>query len=201
MKSKYIKLIFPLILSLFLCSCVSLRVGKVEQNFSKQSAASRQAKLRAIKTFNISGALSITTPQKTYLVNYTWVQNGGYYRIKLASSLNAVSYEIIGGPNKVVLRQAKHKDIMAHNVNALMQRELGYVLPLAGMRYWVLGLPAPGNYKSTLDNFGHLQTLKQNGWFINYLLYQSYDHLDLPRLMRISGHKLAIKFVIKNWQL
>jgi outer membrane lipoprotein LolB len=184
-----------------LSGCVSLHVGKVEQDFSKQSVALRQKDLQAISNFNIVGALSITNPQKTYLVNYQWQQNGVNYKIKLASSLNAVSYELYGAPHKVILRQARQQDVIANNVGALMQRELGYVLPLQGMRYWILGLPDPSQYSATRDSFGHLQTLQQNGWQINYLLYQSYNKMDLPRLLKISGHNLKIKFVIKQWQL
>ena len=194
------KLIIGAVLAVTLSGCVSLRVGKVEQNFSKQSVDSRRQKLRAIKNFQALGAISITTPQKTYLVNYVWRQQGSSYWIKLTSSLNAVSYEIFGNSRRVTLRRARQRDVSAHSVNVLLQRELGYSLPLAGLRYWILGLPASGEFTSSNDKYGHLYKLQQQGWRINYLLYQSYDGMDLPRLMRISGHDLQIKLVIKKWQ-
>lgn len=201
MKINYLaKIIVVATLVSTICGCVSLRVGSVQQNFTKQTVTARQRKLRAVRKFHVLGALSITTKQQTYLANYDWQQQGDSYTIRLTSSLNAVSYVISGRPGHVVLQQSNKKPVIAKSLAQIMQTEVGYSLPLLGMRYWIFGLPAPGKHSSKFDNYGHLQQLSQQGWQINYLIYATHAHLDLPRLLRVTGHGLAIKYVIKQWQ-
>ena len=55
-------------------------------------------------------------------------------------------------------------------------------MPLAGLHYWILGIPVPAAAeRHTLDEWGRLKSLSQSGWDIRFLDYARYDGEELPR--------------------
>ncbi len=67
--------------------------------------------------------------------------------INLSGSLNIGSVVIIGQPNKVTLQRGNEAPISATTAEELMQRQLGWTLPIPSLWYWARGLPAPGPAK------------------------------------------------------
>ena len=86
----------------------------------------------------------------------------------------------------------------------LLNKLLGYSLPILGADYWVLGMIDP-NYKqvsySNLNEYGSLSNLSQAGWGIKYLNYKVYNGIMMPNIIIFynSDKDLQIKLVIKKW--
>lgn len=94
------------------------------------------------------------------------------------------------------------------NPGALLTRLTGLRLPVAGLRFWILGIPAPGLVTTQrISPWGLLTTLKQNGWFIRY---RRYDHTPwgrLPRLLVLTrkarptaAPTLTVTIRVDRWQ-
>jgi outer membrane lipoprotein LolB len=82
-----------------------------------------------------------------------------------------------------------------------MQENLGWSVPVKNYYYWVRGIPAPHlPYQKTMDRYHHIQTLSQQGWRIDYLSYQSYQGIDIPRKIRLRYGKLTLLWVTQLWQ-
>ena len=54
----------------------------------------------------------------------------------------------------------------------LIQEQLGFAPPLDALRYWLLGLPAPGDAQESRSPGGQLLSLTQQGWLVEYQEYQ-----------------------------
>lgn len=73
-------------------------------------------------------------------------------------------------------------------------------LPLASLRYWVLGRPAPGAVDAQqLDADNRLAVLRQNGWEIRYLEYQSVPPWVLPSKLQARQGEVELRLAIKRW--
>lgn len=190
------------LLTVLLAGCVSLRVPAPSKNYQVVSAQTRQQQLRRLNAWDIRGALSVQQGGQADIANYTWRQSGAKrFRISLSSSLNFYQIYLLGRPGRVTLWQTKKDSIVARSPERLLQKTLGWSLPISNLFYWIRGLALPGAKHARYDRYGHLTTLHQRGWFIQYGSYVKVDHLDLPQSIKLQRGKLKMKIVVKRWSL
>ncbi|RFC36941.1 MAG: outer membrane lipoprotein LolB [Candidatus Nitrotoga sp. LAW] len=94
------------------------------------------------------------------------------------------------------------KHYAAKDVDELTQQVLGWHLPLSGLRYWVLALPAPrGAFNIEHDTNGQVMLLSQDNWTIRYTRYaaQTLDSLPLRLVLQRDG--LEIQLLIDEWEI
>jgi outer membrane lipoprotein LolB len=81
---------------------------------------------------------------------------------------------------------------------------LGWHLPVEYLRYWVIGIPAPGRAViKSVDARGRLVELEQDGWRVTYPEYLGADNVAgeaLPRRLVVSDPRLRIRVVVDEWQ-
>ncbi len=159
----------------------------------------RSQQLSSIRAWSIHGSTSIQHQNKTDMASLTWIQRDEGYNISLFGPLSLGRVTIQGGPGRVTLTRSNKPPVSASSPEQLMQRELGWQLPISNSFYWVRGIPAPGKYQMRLDSQNRLAQLNQEGWNIQYLGYMKIQQMDLPRTIELSNPRLRIKIVIRNW--
>lgn len=93
------------------------------------------------------------------------------------------------------------KQYIASSSDELMQRTLGWHLPLRGMPYWVRAKPMPGEPASiTRDDNGQISQLRQDGWDIHYTAYAAGTADSLPLRMTMRHEQVQIRLLIDEWQ-
>jgi len=160
----------------------------------------RSAELKRIQAWTMHGSVSIQHAQKTDLASLQWDQQNDRYQFALFGPLGFGRVEIKGQPGRITLTQSNKQAISAATPELLMQRQLGWQIPVVHLYYWARGLPAPGiSAKTTFDAYHHLIKLKQENWEIEYLEYMPLGPVDLPRKMQLTSEKLKIKLVAREW--
>lgn len=187
-----------------LAGCVSMSTKQQAPNtFQTKTAQQRQEQLNKVESWDAAGAISIQQAHKSPMImRYEWQQMGpSNYQIELSGSLNMGAATITGQPGRVTLRKGDQAPVSAPTAEQLMQKNLGWSLPINSLWYWARGLPAPGpNDGVKYDDYGHLIMLRQYGWLINYQEYQTVEGVDLPQVIELQGRGLLIRLVIKQWK-
>ena len=162
----------------------------------------RQQQLQQLQNWDMQGRVAIETAQDNWTASVTWKNETEHYQMRFMAPLSQGTFELNGTPGHVQLRTPE-KTLEAPDPHALMQENLGWSLPVYGMRYWVLGLPAPKHETQELrvDEVGHLVDLRQDGWRISVLRYQKVGGLELPEKMYFQNDPVKIRLVIGEWQL
>jgi outer membrane lipoprotein LolB len=192
------------VLSFLLAGCVSMSAPPQQPAASYQTkpVEQRQAQQAAVRSWNANGAISIQSAhQSPMIMRYQWRQQGpDYYDINLAASLNLAEVTIIGRPHHVTLQKGNEAPISAATLEQLMQKSLGWSLPVPALWFWARGIPAPGpNQGVQYDRYGHLISLKQNGWLVTYANYHIIQSVDLPEVIELRHADISAKIVIKQW--
>lgn len=198
------KLVALLFVTAMLTSCISVvPPANKDQKFRYLSWKERQARISKVKYFVASGAFSISERgQKPVFANYRWIQNNkGFYRIRVSSALNLFNVTILGRLHSVTLWKNPRKHITARTPEALIKREMGWTLPVRNLYYWIRGVAAPGAEKISHDKYGHLTSLKQDGWYIRFSYYKTVKGYDLPEKVVLQRPHVAITIVVKDWIL
>lgn len=158
-------------------------------------------KIAAIDGWQINGKIGIRAPSDSGSATLFWLQRKGYFDIRLAGPLSVGSARISGHTDDVVLDLSAQGRFQSNSAEDLLEKGLGWRLPLTQLFWWVRGLPAPDSPSQvTLDNDSHLNQLEQDGWHIQYLSYFEQSGYVLPERIKLKGHNLQITLVIKDWQ-
>lgn len=143
------------------------------------------ARMRAITHFTLSaeGGIRAGGHGGTLMLRWTLVpqasQIGGYgpfgrliFRLRVNSSGARL--------------QTERGRFQGPNAGALLARMTGWRLPVSGLRFWILGIPAPGTpVHDRMNRFGLLASLKQAGWSVRYRRYSQTRWGRLPRFLTL----------------
>ncbi|MGF1525666.1 MAG: lipoprotein insertase outer membrane protein LolB [Candidatus Competibacterales bacterium] len=162
--------------------------------------AARERALRGLTHFDLQGRVSLTRGEEGWHASLNWRQRGDAYTIDLVGPLGQGQVLITGSGDDAVLESGDRR-LVADDPDALVAAATGFALPVAGLRHWVRGLPAPDGPRTLRgDPQGRVTNLQQAGWTIDYLGYQTVDALDVPRRIDARRGELRLKLVIGHWQ-
>ncbi|MFQ5488633.1 MAG: lipoprotein insertase outer membrane protein LolB [Gammaproteobacteria bacterium] len=191
-------MLLPLLLGTLLSACAT--VGPAGGDGAQLAWARHRASLGAMENWDLQGRIAVRTAQEAWQARLVWRQRRERFEIDVLSVFGQRLAQLSGGPGGVELRLSRGRRFRARDAAGLLQEQLGWSLPVAGLRHWVLGLPAPGAVaQRTLDGDGRLLALVQQGWTIGYRRYRSTDGRDLPGQVILQRDDLRLRLVVDRW--
>jgi outer membrane lipoprotein LolB len=87
----------------------------------------------------------------------------------------------------------------------LIWRRTGWVIPVASLRYWILGMPAGAASPEhvELDDRGRIEQLRSGAWTVDYSDYHAIgamDDLMLPAKVHLKSPDWQIKVAVRQWE-
>ncbi|HEY0720897.1 MAG TPA: lipoprotein insertase outer membrane protein LolB [Gammaproteobacteria bacterium] len=192
--------LLPLLLALLLAGC-AMEPPRQPVGSRELAWQERQAQLKTLQRWQLTGRLAIQSDDEGWNATLIWRQEHEHYRMQLVAPLGQGSLQLQGDQQQVELRTSEGNSAIAADPDALIFSETGWRVPVSALRYWVLGLAAPGEAGTVLDEFGRLQRLKQAGWEVEFLDYTMHGTTELPARLFVSNHKAQVRLVIKRWEL
>jgi outer membrane lipoprotein LolB len=158
----------------------------------------QQAHLSRIDAWNLVGRIGIHTEDESWQARIDWQQTGQDYTIYLVGPMGQGSLRLQGDERQVSLSDGEHTRT-AQDAEALLYQEMGWRLPVKALRYWAIGLPAPGSSEQMLNPQGLLARLQQADWTIEFNAYSQRGAWLLPGRLFITNHRARIRLVVDNW--
>jgi len=186
--------------ALLLAACAGITPPPAAVTSSQTSAAwqKRQAALLAIVNFKLQGRLAERGLTGTR-ADLSWDQQGEHFEVRLSGPLGVGALLLSGTPDAMTIR-TKDGFTQTRDASEFMRHQLGWSLPVSQLRYWVLGLPAPGETPTlVIDDQGRAANLREDGWQIDYAEYQTSDSLELPRKIDLADGTHSFRLVIDQW--
>ena len=158
--------------------------------------------LARFQEWTMVGNLVVRANDDASRVTLRWRQTGPSYRVRITALLGAGLLELEGSDAGVEARFADGRRVRAESPEALLEEEVGWSVPLAGLRYWMIGAPSPGGADGTMeiDPEGRLARLEQSGWTVVYEKYRTLDGLALPARIRFSNGSVEGTVVVRRWK-
>ena len=179
-----------------------------------------RAELETVHGWKIHGWLTLRAPEKSLQASFNWVRVDERHSIDLFGPLGRGHLRLTQDPQGAQLRDSNQNTYSARNAQLLLQQVTGWLLPLEGLNYWIIGLPAPNTIaQQELDAWGRLKTLHQLGWDIGFSEYTRQGAVDLPSKIYIKQQSEAatpashagesrqsvgvfeVRLAIDHWQL
>lgn len=161
----------------------------------------RQQRLSAIKAWAVEGRLAIRTDDDAWSATLQWAQKEQLYMMRVIAPLGQGTYEVKRGYGKVSLLTAENELYEAEDAESLMLNNLGWSVPVEGLKYWIRGLPDPDyrieNIK--VDEHALMTELEQSGWKISFSRYSEEEQYILPGKIVLNNERVKITVLAKDW--
>jgi len=177
--------------------------GKAIRESPPLNTDQRSEKLLQVSQWGIRGRVSIITGDDGWNGSIRWNQLDSHFDIRIVGPLGQGSLWLQGSPGFVELRSSKDKrPITATSAESLLYQQMGWKIPISGLRYWVLGVFAPGEAGSIKRNKqGLLSEFEQSGWTIRLLRYRKVGEQMIPVKIFINNDRFRVKMIVKHWKL
>jgi outer membrane lipoprotein LolB len=170
------------------------------------SPATRRATLEALTGWEARGRIALKTPGASGQGSFAWIQTGESAVLRVSGPFGAGAYEIRWDPARLSV-VSKRGEVAADYAGPdaaerFLDDQLGWSLPVAHTRHWLLGLPGPDSSAvETLNPGGLLAGLTQDGWQVRYDEYRSQGGIAMPRKLVLESAAGRIRLVIDAWRL
>jgi outer membrane lipoprotein LolB len=154
--------------------------------------------LRQAQTWDLAGRVAVAVGTQGWQASLDWRQRGADSEVHLAGPLG------VGASVLRLTPAGLSVDGAPSDASALakLQERLGFALPLAQLRYWVLGVPDPGPpftlERNPEDRALHLA---QADWSIDYDRYAQVDGDWLPARLALTRDDVRVRLVVEHWRL
>ncbi len=151
------------------------------------------------EAFYLSGRVAVKYGEEAASGRISWQHEQASDDLLFSTPLGQGVAHIVRRDGIVTLTTSDQKVYRAGDVESLTEKTLGWRLPLAGLPDWVRGRAAAGAPALTkLDASQRLAELRQSGWLVDFLAYDSAT--GLPAKLRLSREDVEIRMVIDQWR-
>lgn len=148
--------------------------------------------------FELAGRMSARSQERVFSSALRWKQGAGGDEIWLNTPLGQTLAYLQDGGSGATLTTAEQKIYRAQSIESLTQSAFGWRFPLAGLRYWVFGRPAPGVASGTpeRDAQNRVTRFVQADWQV--ALEYADAAATRPSRLDIAGGDAQIRLVIDS---
>ena len=158
--------------------------------------------LYQLNQWSIHGHLAVQAGGEGWSATLNWEQDHQDYTLRFIAPLGQGTYQLSGEEGNVKLVTADNKEYRATDAERLMQDNLGWNVPLHGLKYWVRGAPEPGVATDNLllDEQGRMTDLQQSGWRISISRYGEFNGKELPSKLFMQNDRFQLRLVVLDWK-
>lgn len=196
----------PLALLVLLTSCVlPVKTTSIPSNTKLWQQHLDQ--MQTIQGWNISGRISVQTSNDGGPADLFWSQTDNqHFDIRMVAPFGGGTMHLQGQPSHVLLTTSDGQSVVAQNADDLLEQVQGWHFPVSGLRYWLLGIPAPTSQAQLIswNEQGLLYVMHQDGWRIELRQYSDVDDKTLPKklfISRLGDEEVDVRLVIREWKL
>jgi outer membrane lipoprotein LolB len=176
-----------------LTACVTTRPALAPAPWEQRSAALQRA-----NEWQLDGRAAVAVGTQGWQASLNWRQRGAATDVHLAGPLGVGALVLKETPEGLSLNGAPPSDA----VLAQLQERLGFELPLDNLRYWLLGVPDPGNpFDMTRNDQDRARQLTQAGWTVNYDGYMPVNGDWLPARLVLSRAGVRVRIAVDRWAM
>ncbi len=154
--------------------------------------------LQALEQWSFAGRVAVAVGTQGWQASLDWHQQGMVTEAHLAGPLGVGAVVLKLTPDGLSVNGGPS----GAEALAQLQERLGFDLPLAMLRYWALGVPAPAVPCEFVPNAaGRAQELRQAGWTISYDRYLPAGDDVLPTRLVLTRDTVRVRIVVDHWDL
>jgi outer membrane lipoprotein LolB len=161
--------------------------------------------VESLDSWQARGRIGISSAAGGGSGTFQWQQQADVANVQIRGpiGIGSVQLQVQGDPDNPQLRlqTGDGETLESDAAWSELEARLGANLPAGNLRYWLLGLAAPGEHEwSTATEAGEM-SLQQQGWRIDYQRYSDEFGARLPLRLRATSGSARVRIVVDRWRL
>jgi outer membrane lipoprotein LolB len=162
--------------------------------------ATREQALAAKPDWQLEGRLGVSTGKDSGSGSLQWQQDGASFRFSVHAPVTGKTWVLTGDPHHARLEGLRDRPVEGDDAATLLERELGWHVPVAELSAWVRGARANGDAKIEFRDDGLPATIVEDGWKIEYPDYDTTTTPALPRKVFASRGEYRVRLAVSQWR-
>lgn len=163
------------------------------------SQSERQARLNAMPGWDMRGRVAVSSTAGGFQGSFQWRSMADAIELTVRGPFGAALLNVNGTPESLTVT-ARGDTWLLGDPEAELSELLGWWMPVASLRTWLIGLPDPA-YRAQTEG-GPLRTLgalEQRLWRVEYPAYQLSHGLLLPRRIDMRHGELSLRLTVDDF--
>jgi outer membrane lipoprotein LolB len=188
--------------ALALVGCTTLPIRQRAPDASLLAAqVAREQALAAQADWTLRGRLGVSDGRDGGSGSLEWRQRGEAFRFQLHAPVTGKTWVLAGAPGHVVLEGLRAAPVEGPDAAALLQRELGWRVPVAELGAWVRGARAAGEARIRFNADGLPAEIEQAGWTVSFPAWDASQKPPLPTKVFARRGDYRVRLAIHEWTL
>jgi outer membrane lipoprotein LolB len=186
--TRHVLLVFTVGLATLTGCALTPRVGPV---------ANRDAS--ELTDWQASGRIAVAGANAGGSGSFSWQQHGTRAQVQMHGPIGIGSLKLTLTDETIRIETADGQVFEADEAQSELTARLGAFVPARNLRYWLVGVAAPGEHQ--WSNSADTATLTQENWRIDYQRYGVTSGTRLPtKLVAVNG-PARVRIVVDRWTL
>ena len=144
--------------------------------------------------FRVRGRIGGRSANEAFSASFDWRQADSRFAVDLWGTLGQGHTRIISDGRRTQVVDAQGTQVAGGDLDTLMDRALGWRVPVQALRHWVVGEPAPDGRDGApaqvrRDDRGRPATLRQHGWRVEFSDWRQTFLGEVPgKIVAERGH-------------
>jgi outer membrane lipoprotein LolB len=186
--------------TLVLAACAGPRVRPVAANAQLLAGQlAREQVLAGHTAWTLRGRLGVSDDHDSGSGALEWTQRGTGFHFSVHAPVTGKTWVLSGAPGHAALDGLRDHQVVGEDAAALLERELGWRVPVAELVGWVRGVRAPGGAQIQFRADGLPAEIDQAGWKVTYLDYDQGLVPPLPSKVFATKGSYKVRLAIHQW--
>jgi len=160
----------------------------------------RAVDLTTLENWSASGRIAVAAAGAGGSGSFDWQQQGDRTEVRIQGPVGIGGLKLELEGESVSLEASDGRRLEAQAAWTELETRLGAPVPARNLRYWLLGIPAPGEF-TWLPAEPPLATLEQASWRIAYERFGDSGGTRLPTRLTATSGDSRVRLIVDRWQL
>lgn len=160
----------------------------------------QRAALEQLGRYALDGKVAVAANGQGFSANLRYRQQPQRAELALDGPLGIGGMRIALEQGALAVTNSRGEALDGSAARDEIERRLGFALPLDELRWWLLGLPAPGPSEVDALEGGEIRGFSQNGWRVAIPSRAPALGFALPQRLTAEREGARLKLFIQRWQ-
>jgi len=162
----------------------------------------RQAWFDEYPQWSVRGRLGLSDGDRGGSLSMTWSASGSNHVVLLGTVVGGRQWRLEMTPSGSTLTGSEIGRLHGPDPDLLVERAVGWPIPVRWMSEWLRGLPAPPAAPTRYAEDGVLQTLEWAGWRLDFARWSRLDDAGvlLPARVTAENPPYQVRAALSGWR-
>jgi outer membrane lipoprotein LolB len=161
----------------------------------------QRAALEKLDRYSLNGRVAVAANGQGFSASLRYEQMPRSSNLALDGPLGIGGLRVVLEGEELQIATSRGEKLDGEAARAELERRLGFALPLAELRWWLLGIPAPGETAVNQDaGTGEIHDFMQAGWRVSIKSRAAGLGFSLPQRLTAEREGARLKLLVERWQ-